>query len=171
MESLGDCRRKIVLMSTKRKKLKELKSNWAFSEMTVTYKRVNVNDKPIQNEADAAEVFRELWDKDLILLQEQVWVLFLSSANKVIGYRMIGLGSVDNCTLDVRMIVSIALLSMASGVILAHNHPGGSKHPSPGDINATIQIKAALNLIGVRLLDHLIMAGSAYTSLRNIEIL
>src|ERR1700744_2886546 len=108
-------------MPTKKELLKQIKKDWNLSEMTVTYKRVTVDKKVIKNAAEAVVAFSALWDKDLIQLQEQIWALFLSSHNRVIGYRMLGIGNSHTCILDTRMIVSIALLSMSSAVILAHN--------------------------------------------------
>ena len=66
----------------------------------------------------------------------------------------------------VRKIVETAVLSKAVSVILTHNHPGGTLSPSREDLDATEAAKAALGTIGVRLLDHLIVSGEDYYSLR-----
>ena len=90
---------------------------------------------------------------------------FLNSRHKVIGYRVICTGTRVGCLIDVQLIVSLALHSLASSVILAHNHPSGNLTPSISDIETTKQIKAALNLIDVKLYDHFIITEYGWSSM------
>uniref|UniRef100_UPI003592F4B1 JAB domain-containing protein n=1 Tax=Bordetella genomosp. 9 TaxID=1416803 RepID=UPI003592F4B1 len=64
-----------------------------------------------------------------------------------------------------REIVKAALAHNAAAIIMAHNHPSGNPEPSGADVTATGEVKTALQLVGVTLLDHLIVAGNAITSL------
>jgi DNA repair protein RadC len=68
------------------------------------------------------------------------------------------------CSVDIKMVVSLALHSMATAVILAHNHSSGSLKPSQQDEIVTTRIKSALQLIDVRLLDHFIITEDGYLS-------
>jgi DNA repair protein RadC len=68
---------------------------------------------------------------------------------------------------DPRVILSAALLSGASAMVLAHNHPSGSSEPSEADTTSTRQIAQGAKLLGIKLLDHLVVArGGEYTSFR-----
>ena len=75
-------------------------------------------------------------------------------------------GDVNAVHFPVRKIVETAVISKAVSVILTHNHPGGTLSPSREDLDATEAAKTALGTIGVRLLDHLIVSGEDYYSLR-----
>ena len=71
----------------------------------------------------------------------------------------------SSCLIDVNGIARKALLTRASGVIIAHNHPSGSAEPGESDIKQTAILKNALKLIDVALIDHVIVAygGHAYS--------
>jgi DNA repair protein RadC len=74
---------------------------------------------------------------------------------------------VTNADLDIRKVVENAILTSASAVILAHNHPSGIALPSQDDYVATDRAKAALKTIGVELVDHIIVADGDYVSMAN----
>jgi DNA repair protein RadC len=92
---------------------------------------------------------------------------FLNSRGKVIGYRLMGSGDMERTTLDVRLLVCMALHTLASSVILAHNHPSGHIEPSNADIDVTKNVQQALKLINVKLLDHIIITESDNLSMAN----
>ena len=72
-------------------------------------------------------------------------------------------GSINAVPIYVRNIASQALMSKATGVILAHNHPNGLPLPSSEDIKATAAVRDALQTIGIPLMDHFIFSESGYT--------
>ena len=72
----------------------------------------------------------------------------------------------SSAPVDVRKIVENAILCQASEVIIAHNHPSGVAMPSPSDYTATDQVRDALETVGVRLMDHVIVSDHDYVSLR-----
>ena len=59
----------------------------------------------------------------------------------------------------------------ANSIILAHNHPGGSKEPSSADIEVTRKVNAALETIQIRVMDHIVVAGDSFTSFAELGIL
>ena len=65
-----------------------------------------------------------------------------------------------------RQAVKLAARCNATEAVLCHNHPRGNTVPSRGDIEVTKQMMQALDLVGVTLLDHIIVAGSDYSSMR-----
>lgn len=144
---------------TKRKELlNSLKGDWTHARISVSYKPGLMKDKTINTLEDAYEMVLDVWDKELINLQEQLIAFFLNRANKLIGYRLISSGTMSTCLIDIKLLVSLALHNMSSSVIIAHNHPSRALKPSNPDIEFTKKIKQALALIDVQLLDHLIIS-------------
>ncbi len=118
--------------------------------------------KQIRNSADAGRFLspRFIGEKD-----EAVYVLFLDSKKCVIRCCEMGRGVVNGADVSVRRIVEAALKDKVSSVIVAHNHPDGIALPSKEDDYFTKRLYSSLNLIGIRLEDHLIFAGDEYVSL------
>lgn len=96
---------------------------------------------------------------------EVIYQLCLDRKGKVLVCKRLGEGNVGSAALDVRRLVENAILSSASAVILAHNHPSGIALPSPEDYAATDRAKAALATIGVVLSDHIIVADGTFVSM------
>jgi DNA repair protein RadC len=80
-------------------------------------------------------------------------VLLLNRANRVLGCLKLSKGGLTGTVVDLR----ILLKAMASGIIIAHNHPSGNLKPSDADRELTSQIKQAGKLLDITLLDHLIL--------------
>jgi DNA repair protein RadC len=152
-------------MPSKRQRLQELKGSWTASELSIQYKPGLISDKPIKNSSDAYAFILSVWDKERINMQEQFMAFFHHEKGKTIGYRVICTGLAHTVHVDIKLIASLALHTLASNVILAHNHPSGSLEPSTADITTTKQIKKALNLISVKLWDHLIINENDYLSM------
>ena len=92
--------------------------------------------------------------------REQFGVLFLDHSNAVIASEDLFFGSVSQCVVYPREIVASVLKHNAAAVILYHNHPSGNVDPSEADKRLTGTIKAALAVVDVRVMDHLIVAGA-----------
>ena len=88
-------------------------------------------------------------------------VLFLDSQNRLIASRECFRGTLTQTSVYPREIVKRALAHNAAGVILAHNHPSGVAEPSQADRWLTDQLKSALGLVDVKVLDHFIVAGGS----------
>jgi DNA repair protein RadC len=95
---------------------------------------------------------------------EEFWILLLNRANRVIRKHKISLGGVHGTVADPKIIFKTALEELASGIIVAHNHPSGNLTPSQQDIDLTRKLKEAGKLLEIQLLDHLIVAGKQYYS-------
>ncbi|HBU6509960.1 TPA: DNA repair protein RadC [Klebsiella pneumoniae] len=91
-------------------------------------------------------------------------VLFLDSQNGVIAFEELFQGSINTCSIYVRIIVQKAMQYNASSVILAHNHPSSNPVPSAADKALTLRIKAALLLVEINTHDHMIVTGNTLTS-------
>lgn len=91
--------------------------------------------------------------------QEVFRVLLLDNQHHLIDDVALFKGSISGAYVHPRDIIKTVLNANAAAVICAHNHPSGHISPSMADINVTEQIKTALDTVGVRLLDHVIVGG------------
>lgn len=96
---------------------------------------------------------------------ELVYLLALDAKCMVLDCVKISTGEVNSASLSPRSVVERALGLKATSVVLAHNHPSGIAVPSEEDINVTQRIQQALNLVGVYLADHVVVAGDDYVSM------
>ncbi len=104
--------------------------------------------------------------------QEHLVVISLDSRAKVIGNDIIYIGSVDEITIHPREIFNIAIKKLATNIILVHNHPSGDVRPSAADIDATNRILEISNIIGIKMIDHIIVSSHHYYSIReNCDII
>ena len=91
--------------------------------------------------------------------------LFLDNRHRVLRFNELFRGTIDGTSVYPREVVKEALAINAAAVILAHNHPSGVAEPSQADERITRRLKAALELVDIRLLDHLIIGDGRATSL------
>ena len=96
---------------------------------------------------------------------EVVYQLCLDRKGKLLACKKLGEGGVASADLDIRRLVENALLTGASSVVLAHNHPSGVALPSRDDYAATDRAKTALAVVGVALTDHIIVADGDFVSM------
>lgn len=87
-------------------------------------------------------------------------VIFLDAQNRLLANRQMFRGTVTQTSVYPREIVKEALALNAAAAIIAHNHPSGSTDPSRADEQLTRTLKSTLELVDVRLLDHLIVTGT-----------
>jgi len=102
---------------------------------------------------------------------EVALAVFLDTKLKVLSHKVIARGAATATDISVRKILEWALALNASGVILAHNHISGLAIPSKDDEASTRLIKSALTPIGIRLLDHLVVAGDDFVSMSDSGML
>ena len=91
--------------------------------------------------------------------------LYLDNRHRVLGFDELFRGTIDGTSVYPREVVKEALAVNAAAVILAHNHPSGVAEPSQADERITKRLKSALDLVDIRLLDHLIIGDGKATSL------
>jgi DNA repair protein RadC len=95
---------------------------------------------------------------------EETWILLLNRANKVLKKIQVSKGGIAGTIIDIRMIMKKAIDSLASAMILCHNHPSGNNKPSGDDDQITKRLKEAGSLMDIRLLDHVIICEHSYYS-------
>ena len=97
--------------------------------------------------------------------REVIYQLCLDRKGRLLACKRLAEGDVASADLNIRKVVEMALLTSASAVILAHNHPSGVAVPSSSDEAATRQVAEALRTIGVRLVDHIVVADRDFVSM------
>ena len=95
---------------------------------------------------------------------EQFGCVYLNIANKIISIDTISKGGLSATIVDTRIILKSALDHRASALILFHNHPSGNLQPSSQDIQVTQKMKAASDMLDIKLLDHIIISHAGYFS-------
>ena len=102
---------------------------------------------------------------DMISLdQEMMKVVSLSTKLNIVGIDLVSLGILDTCICHPREVFRPAILRSAAGIILVHNHPCGDPSPSEEDKTTTNAIREAGKILGIRMVDHVILAkGSLYS--------
>lgn len=117
----------------------------------------------ITKSEDASNYIKQFYSDDIEIF-ESMFLLLLNQANNTIGYAKISQGGITGTVVDVKIILKYAIDSLASGVILAHNHPSGTLKPSKADLDVTDKVKKALNMVDCRLLDHVIVTKDSFYS-------
>lgn len=125
---------------------------------------VDVDSPHVYGVETASRVFTSILGR---MNTEVVGLLCLDSTHKVIGYSTVAMGAVDKVTPSVAQILRNALLSNASYIIVAHNHPSGVCEITEPDIALTKRIAAAVQLVDISLIDSLVVCPNGeFASIR-----
>ncbi|WP_287588029.1 MULTISPECIES: RadC family protein [Mogibacterium] len=117
----------------------------------------------IRTASDVAELFMKRMRGEK---REHVQMFLLNSKCNVESEYTVSIGALNSAELNPREVYSVAIRRSAAAIILAHNHPSGDPEPSNVDIISTRRIEAAGELVGIKLLDHVIVGYERYVSLR-----
>lgn len=116
---------------------------------------------PHRKEFTTPEASRDYLRLKLAEQEREVFAcLFLDNRHRLLEYEEIFYGAIDGASVHPREVVKAALRHNAAAVILAHNHPSGVDEPSRADEAITRRLKDALALVDIRVLDHIIVAGT-----------
>ncbi|MBL1223279.1 JAB domain-containing protein [Chryseobacterium sp. L7] len=141
-----------------------MKTNAKVVELLVSYSNNISPEQKISNSDDSYDIVMNLWNLNTIQIQEEVKVIFLNDALMVIGFYSLSRGGISSSIVDIRLILSVTLKAIATGIILVHNHPTGNLKPSKADLDITKKLKSACDVMGINLLDHLIISKENYFS-------
>ncbi|MCD1259743.1 DNA repair protein RadC [Paenibacillus athensensis] len=109
----------------------------------------------------------ELLAPDLSHLQQEHFIcLFLNTKKHVVASEMVSKGSLNAAIVCPREVFRMAIKRASASIICAHNHPSGDPSPSPEDIELTHRLVAAGEIIGIEVIDHVVIAGHRFYSLR-----
>jgi DNA repair protein RadC len=140
--------------------------SYQVAEVQLIYKsNVKPSQRPkIATSKDAQQIFMSMWDETKLELAEQFKVMLLNRGQKVLGIFELSTGGISGTVADPKLIFAAALKGVASGIILAHNHPSGNLKPSQSDIEITRKVKEAGRFLEIQVLDHLIITTEGYYS-------
>ena len=127
--------------------------------------------KQIKTGYDANKFIRQFYCND-IEIYESFFILLLNTAHHTIGYAKISQGGVAGTVVDAKLIAKYAVEAIASSVILAHNHPSGNLTASKHDKEITVKITKGLELLDIKVLDHIILSpyNEDYLSMKQLNL-
>ena len=100
------------------------------------------------------------------LAQEQLRVLLLNTRNLVVGQRVVYQGNVNSSMIRPAEVLRPAVMEAVPSIIVCHNHPSQDPTPSPEDAAITRELAQAGKLLGIELLDHIVIGGERFVSLK-----
>jgi len=132
-------------------------------EVTVNYRGPKVKfSETLKSPEAVALVIRKILPCNS---REHFIALYLNTAHEVIAFSVVATGNANSCPIHPREIFQPAILSGAVALIVSHNHPSGRVDPSPEDKKVTSRLKEVGDLIGIKLLDHVIVTDESYRSI------
>lgn len=163
-QDLNELARLTVKDLTKIKGIGEAKAITIVSALELGRRRKEVTTEERPKITNSKDIYDVLKAELLDIPHEAFWIVLLNRANRVIKKHQISQGGVTGTVADPKIIFKIALEELASGVILAHNHPSGNLTASQADIELTKKLKESGKLLEIQVLDHVIFAGKKYMS-------
>jgi DNA repair protein RadC len=116
----------------------------------------------------AADLFRAfVGDSD----REHLIAIFLDTQNRFLGLHTVSIGTLDHSVVHPREVFKAAILSNASSLVLAHNHPSGESAPSEEDVRITRELQKAGELLDIPLMDHIVVGEASYASFMELGLL
>ena len=119
--------------------------------------------RQILSPKDAYEMIKEQLEG---LDREQFIIACLNTKNEPTNITVVSVGSLNKAIVHPREVFKTAILSNAASIMAFHNHPSGETTPSQQDIQLTNRLYQAGELLGIKLLDHLIIGDGRFTSLK-----
>jgi DNA repair protein RadC len=136
----------------------------------VREKSEEYNFNPVKTPEDVVEIINKVFDMEN-LAEEIVVLITLDTKHNITGIFEVSHGSVDESIVHPREIYKRAVMHNASSIIIAHNHPSGNPEPSDIDIQITKNLAKAGDIIGIKLLDHIIIGENRYVSIKERRLL
>lgn len=136
------------------------------SQIEIHYQRPHLNQMHhISSAEDADSILRKYINLQQLDLRECFWLLLLTNSNRVLAVSEIATGTSTGVQTNIKYIFQLALLTNASAIIIAHNHPSGNLNFSKRDISETKKIQRLAKLMEITLLDHIIMSSESFVSM------
>ena len=141
-----------------------------FKTIIMTIEKITLKKDPTDFERikiacseDSANYIRQFYESDIEIF-ESFFILLLNRQNKTIGYAKISQGGVAGTVVDTKIVIKYIVDTLASAIILCHNHPSGNLMPSEDDKRITEKIVQAVKLVDSDVLDHIILTKDSYFS-------
>ena len=126
-------------------------------EVKLKYGKTKNFGDTVKTPTDLAKFFRSIMPDNV---QEHFCAIFLDSGHQPIGWKVITTGLANFCQVHPRECFQPAIMVGSTAIAFAHNHPSGRTVPSDEDIKITARLKQAGELLGIKVLDHVIVTDS-----------
>ena len=151
------------------KELQEIKGigpNKAMQLLTIAElgKRYDQEKNSVKKITCAEDVFKLFHTRLRDKKQEHFYLIMLNNQNNITGEQLITMGTLEASIIDSREIFKPVIKNSAAKVILVHNHPGGDPNPSEEDLEVTEKLVESGNLLGIKVLDHVIIGREGFWS-------
>jgi DNA repair protein RadC len=127
------------------------------------------NTKPVIRQP--TDVFEYFSTQMSLLTREEFLVVVLDTKNRLVKYEFISKGTLNASIVHPRDVFRVAIIHSAAAIILLHNHPSGDPAPSQEDLDLTRRLVEAGKLMGINVLDHLIIGGAKFMSMKEMKLL
>ena len=135
-------------------------------------KRISIYGAKPNLKVDSPFVVADILMEDMRYLNKEYFkVILLNTKNQIISIEEISVGNLNSSIVHPREVFNIAIRRSANSIILVHNHPSGDPTPSREDINVTHRLVDAGNIIGIKVLDHIIIGDNDYISLKQKNLI
>jgi DNA repair protein RadC len=135
-------------------------------------KRISSHGGEDKIKVDSPLIVVELLMEEMKYLKKEYFkIIILDTKNQIISIENISIGNLNSSIVHPREVFNIAIKRSANSVILVHNHPSGDPTPSTEDINITHRLIDAGNIIGIKVLDHIIIGDNKYISFKQRNII
>ena len=118
--------------------------------------------KRISQPSDVVDL---LMDKMMFEKQEKIKIVLLNSKNEVVSIKDVVTGDVSFSNVSLKLILAEPIKTKIGKIILVHNHPSGDPTPSKFDIDLTISLFRAAEIMGIKLIDHIVIGHNKYESI------
>ncbi len=142
----------------------EAKAISIIAALEIGRRRNDFETKTPENISSSKDAYNTMRRHLLDLNHEEFWILLIGRSQKVLSKELVSRGGLSETVVDPKIIFSMALQHMATGIILIHNHPSGNLKPSQQDIFLTKKLAEAGKVLDIKVLDHLIITDNGYYS-------
>lgn len=149
---------------TKNKGIGEAKAITIMAALELGRRRTDLLQNQRRQIKSSVDIYNEMKPHLMDKSHEEFWVVMLNRANEVIKSVAVSVGGISGTICDPKIVFKHALENTASGIVLVHNHPSGQLKASQADINLTIQLKQAGQILDLPVLDHVIFTDKGFLS-------